>query len=196
MPIIELFGEKHVFKISQDDKSRLPRGIAAANNQAPILMRFESDYRITLPDHDFVVAPSHKLIPSVYAVCEITSSGKVTYSGPTYVALGSAKHSSSTARSHSKGFADLVELKSSRPSQKNAAGEIKPIVIITVDGGADENPRYPKVLAAAGHLFLKYDVDALFIATNAPGHSAFNEVERRMAPLSKELFGLIFPHDH
>jgi len=36
----------------------------------------------------------------------------------------------------------------------------------------------------------------LFIAANAPGHSAFNRVERKMAPLSRELSGLILPHDH
>lgn len=31
--------------------------------------------------------------------------------------------------------------------------------------------------------------------TNAPGRSAFNRAERRMAPLSRELAGLILPHD-
>lgn len=31
--------------------------------------------------------------------------------------------------------------------------------------------------------------------TNAPGRSAFNRVERRMAPLSHELSGLVLPHD-
>ena len=34
------------------------------------------------------------------------------------------------------------------------------------------------------------------MATNAPGRSAFNRVERRMAPLSRELAGLILSHDH
>ena len=43
--------------------------------------------------------------------------------------------------------------------------------------------------------FLKHNLDAFFISTNAPGRSAFNRVERRMAPLSKELAGLILPHD-
>ena len=33
-------------------------------------------------DHDFVVAPRNKLIPSVYAVCNIDpDNGKMTYSG-------------------------------------------------------------------------------------------------------------------
>ncbi|CAH2021635.1 unnamed protein product [Acanthoscelides obtectus] len=32
--------------------------------------------------------------------------------------------------------------------------------------------------------------------TNAPGRSAYNRIERRMAPLSRELANLILPHDH
>lgn len=43
---------------------------------------------------------------------------------------------------------------------------------------------------------MKYDLDAFFVACNAPGRSAYNRVERRMAPLSKELSGIILPHDN
>lgn len=46
------------------------------------------------------------------------------------------------------------------------------------------------------HHFLENDLDAFIIATNAPGRSAFNRVERRMAPLSRELAGIILPHEH
>ena len=75
---------------------------------------------------------------------------------------------------------------------------VKPILVSTVDGGSDENARYGKVIKVAVHHFLQYDFDAVFIATNAPGRSSFNRVERKMAPLSKELTGLILglPHDH
>ena len=38
-------------------------------------------------------------------------------------------------------------------------------------------------------------MDAFFLATNAPGRSAFNRVERRMVKLSKELSGVILQHD-
>ena len=62
-----------------------------------------TDYKVTLPDHDFVVAKAHKLIPSVIAACKIEENALnrcgVTYSGPTYVAIRSAKHHSSTALS-------------------------------------------------------------------------------------------------
>ena len=38
-------------------------------------------------------------------------------------------------------------------------------------------------------------MDALFVSCNAPGRSAFNRVEREMAPLSKDLTGVILPHE-
>ena len=39
-------------------------------------------------------------------------------------------------------------------------------------------------------------MDALIHGVNAAGLSAFNPVERRMAPLSRDLAGIILPHDH
>lgn len=51
------------------------------------------------------------------------------------------------------------------------------------------------MIANAVDHFKKYDLDGIFLVTNAPGRSAFNKVERRMAPLSRELAGLILPHD-
>ncbi|KAG5889612.1 hypothetical protein JTB14_024033 [Gonioctena quinquepunctata] len=182
--IASILGPDQVFFISQDDKARVPIGVTAANKQAPLLMHME--YRIKLPDHDWVIAERYKLIPSVYAGIKITSSmlgqpQAVGYSGPTYIAIRSGKHSSSTANTHAQDFETLLELEEFRPLAKTGHGLVKPVVIITVDGGPDKNPRYQK---------------ALFLATNAPGRSAYDRVERRMAPLSRELAGLILPHDH
>lgn len=73
---------------------------------------------------------------------------------------------------------------------------MKPVVIFTVDGGPDENPRYQKVIADAIHQFFTHNLDALFVATNAPGRSAYNQVERKMVPLSRELSGLKLSHYH
>jgi len=68
-------------------------------------MLMHVEYRVKLPDHDWVVATGHKLIPSVYAGMvikpdDIGNRQAVSYSGPTYVAIRSGKHSSSTAFSH------------------------------------------------------------------------------------------------
>ena len=45
-------------------------------------------------------------------------------------------------------------------------------------------------------IFKKCDFDAIFMITYAPGQSAFNIVERRMVPLSKELCEVLLKHDY
>ncbi|CAF3364415.1 unnamed protein product [Rotaria socialis] len=189
-----IFGNDVVFFLSQDDKCKVPIGLPAAKIQAPMLMHL--DYRVRLPDHDWTVAPRHQLTPSVYAACMMNENSDVGYSGPTYIAVRSAKHDRSDATSHACDFDRLVGLKEFEKSARDYTGHVKPVVIITVDGGPDENPRFPKTLVASIRKFRKYNLDALFVLTHAPGQSAYNVVERRMAPLSHDLAGLILPHDH
>jgi hypothetical protein len=136
--LAKMMGPCSVFYLSQDDKCRVPLGLPAATKQSPFLMMME--YRVQLPDHDFVVAPRHKLIPSVYAAAKIDENG-VTYSGPTYIAIRSGKHDSSTASTHAHDFDSLFDLNEFRDVIKTEDGLMKPIVIISVDGGPDENPR-------------------------------------------------------
>lgn len=88
--LASLLGPNNVAFISQDDKARVPIGKTAANKQSPLLMHVE--YRVRLPDHDWVVASKHKLIPSVYAgiVIKENSLGNksaVGYSGPTFISI-------------------------------------------------------------------------------------------------------------
>ncbi|CAF1277160.1 unnamed protein product [Adineta steineri] len=192
--LASIFGNDCVFYLSQDDKCKVPLGLPAARVQAPMLMHL--DYRIRLPDHDWTVAPRHQLTPSVYAACLLSEDGDLGYSGPTYVAIRSAKHDQSNADSHALDFDRLVNLKEFENVARDETGQVKPIVIVTVDGGPDENPRFPKTLVASIRKFKKYNLDAMFCLTHAPGQSAYNIVERRMAPLSHDLAGLILPHDH
>ena len=99
--IASILGPEEVTFHSQDDKCRVAIGLTVAKKQAPLLMHME--YRVILPDYN-VVAKSHKLIPSVIAAVEIKKAcftiPGVTYFGPTYNYIRSAKHSSSTAPSH------------------------------------------------------------------------------------------------
>ena len=69
--VANIFGPLATLFLSNDDKAHVPLGLAAASLQAPILMHLS--YKVRLPDHDFVVGAKHKLIPSVYGICEITS---------------------------------------------------------------------------------------------------------------------------
>lgn len=89
----------------------------------------------------------------------------------------------------------MIDLEEFKSLSKTDEDHVKPIVIATVDGGPDENPRFPQVINQAIHHFKHLDLDALFVATNAPGRSCFNRVERRMAPLSHQPTGVILPHD-
>ncbi|CAF5087070.1 unnamed protein product [Rotaria sp. Silwood1] len=192
--LASMFGNDCIFYLSQDDKCKVPLGLPAARVQAPMLMHL--DYRIHLPDHDWTVAPRHQLTPSVYAACLLSEDGDIGYSGPTYIAIRSAKHEFSSAETHATDFDRLVCLKDFEKVARNETGQVKPILIITVDGGPDENPRFPKTLVANIKKFKKYNLDALFILTHAPGQSAYNIVEGRMAPLSHDLAGLILPYDY
>ncbi|XP_032779890.2 uncharacterized protein LOC116918320 [Daphnia magna] len=195
-----ILGPQEVFYVSQDDKCRVPIGTTAANKQSPFLMHME--YRVMLPDHDWVVAAAPKLIPSVYGAVEIQKDGlgkpeSVGFSGPTYIGIRSGKHSSSTALSHAVDFESLINLPEFESFAKVGVDKLlKPVLVFSVDGGPDENPRYQKVIDVSIHHFLRHNLDAIFIACNAPGRSAFNRVERRMAPLSRDLSGLILPHEH
>lgn len=119
----------------------MPIGKAAAKVQAPILMHLQ--YHVSLPDHDWVVADGHKLIPSVYAgiVIKKYGVGDVMYSGPTYIAVRSGKHCSSTASSHAIDLERILKLESFQTSMKNSNALPKPVWMISVDGGPDENLR-------------------------------------------------------
>ena len=90
----------------------------------------------------------------------------MSYSGPTYVAIRSGKHSSSTAFSHSLYMEKLFQLSDFDTITKTADKQIKSVVIITVDGGPDENPKYLIVINTALHHFVDKNFDALFIACN------------------------------
>ncbi|CAG8762627.1 23433_t:CDS:2, partial [Racocetra persica] len=108
-----------------------------------ILMRLE--YRVELPDHDWVIAKRHKLISSVYAVLDMQE-GKyahadtVTYSGPTFIRIHSSKHDSSTMYSHEKDFDDLMNKKQLRNYTTTTNEQPKPVVVLLSDGSPDENP--------------------------------------------------------
>lgn len=75
--LASFLGPQELCFISQYDKYRLPIDLAAANKQSPLLMHVE--YRISLRDHDWIVAVKHKLIPSVYAGITTHPNGSLNF---------------------------------------------------------------------------------------------------------------------
>ena len=185
MSISDLVGGDAVTFLSNNDKARIALDLAADSLRLPILMHL--DYRARLPDHDFVIGQKHKLIPCVYAVCEVSTKGKVTCSGDTFIRIRSGKQDISSAYTHTY---DVREFFTSKLIER------EPVLITVTDGVADEDRRSPKTLSTAVDLFKMLNLDALIHVVNAARLSAFNPVERRMAPLSHDLEGIILLHDH
>ena len=144
------------------------------------------EYKVRLPDHNVAIGDRHKLIPSVYGACDVYSSGIVLYSGNTFIRIRSGKLDTSNAYTHARDMRELF-LCNFVP--------MKPILLIETDGAQDEAPRFPKTLSTAISLFKELNLNALLHGVNAAGLSAFNPVERRMAPLSHDLAGIILPRD-
>lgn len=175
--ICSIFGPKLVSFLSVDDKAKVPLGIAAATKQAPILMHLE--YEVRLPDHTFAVGERHKLIPSVNALCTISPnkfSGALTYSGPTYIAIRSMKHDTTNAFTHGRDVQKILEMEEFREHMVDDNGDVKPIFIISTDGGTDEAPRYPNTLAVAVKRFKRHKLDVHIVYTNAPGSFLLSQI--------------------
>ena len=155
--IATILGPEEVVFHSMDDKAKVPIGITAAGKQTPLLMHME--YQVTLPDYEFVVGSRHKLIPSVVGDMKVVKSKHltndgVTYSGPTYIAIRSAKHSGSSTFHHLQDMNRARSLPEFTESFQNQQSKEKKVMILTVDGGPDENHDIQTPSAAPSSIFV------------------------------------------
>ena len=72
----------------------------------------------------------------------------------------------------------------------------KEVVILRSDNGPNEAPINPSTRAEMAQLFIKFDLVLLLLASLPSGCSLFNPCERRMAPLSRMLTGVLLDHKH
>jgi hypothetical protein len=92
--LCELMGKDAVFAMSQDDNAQVPLGKTACKVQQKVVMSMK--FLKLAQDHDYVAGPGHNMVPSVYAGLEFKDK-KLSYSGPTYIAVRSGKHVGSSA---------------------------------------------------------------------------------------------------
>ena len=192
--LASLLGPALVNYIGQDDKAHIPIGLTAAKKQAPLLMCVK--YRVKLPDHGFTIATKHKLTPTVLAIREIkdtpiANKNAVKYFGPTYIQVKSLKHTPSNA---SIQIEALERMLTEEDVCKMEDGLTKPVLILSRDGA--DGPRFPSTRDTVATIFKEHDLDFIFCVCNAAGLSAYHFIERRMAPLSLGLAGVVLPHDH
>ena len=173
--LCDIYGPNAAVYLSQDDKSSVHIGVIAAKRQSAMLMNMRC--RVRLPDHDFSVGSRHLLCPSVLAHCHSDpTTGKVGYTGNTYIGIRSSKHNNSTAYTHHQ---DLLKFKEDNPSIFNTeTGEAKPILVKGVDGGPDENPRFDKNIIMGCKTFQVRD-SCTFVScyTNIVMGQRCNEIE-------------------
>ena len=104
-------------------------GLVAETFQAPMLMYLE--YKLTLPDHNFLVGLHHNLILSVYGVSDMSLKGEVSYSGETFIHRCRGKREKSSAKTHAYDMHELF---------KSAKVVGKPVLLKETDGAQDEVP--------------------------------------------------------
>ena len=181
-----------VVMISQDDKAKVNVGIPAVGRTFQTVQSIAEP--VEVEDHDFPIGVSQKLVPSVYLMINPADSNDTMRTGQLAIYVRPQWYIGTNSLTHMQDLINLVSMREYKEVFK-INDTIKPLWVILVDGGPDENPRYLKNIYQYCRLFKKLDLDYLTIRTHAPGQSAFNPVERSMATLSKKLAGISLPID-
>lgn len=106
------------------------------------------------------------------------------------------KFQPSTPFEHGRNYLELVKLQPHMFSIPGQAGKCKPIHVMMVDGGHDENPRFVTTILTLAVMFIKLGAEGLVCFTRAGGYSSFNPVERTNCFYTRALAGCRFPSDH
>ena len=121
----------------------------------------------------------------------LANKSAVKYFGPIYIQVKSLKHTPSNASIQIEALDKMLK---SEEMCKSADGLTKPILILTRDG--HDGPRFPSTRDTLATVFKEHNLDFIFCVCNAAGLFAFHFIERRMAPLSLALAGVVLPHDN
>ncbi|CAG8568014.1 12107_t:CDS:2 [Cetraspora pellucida] len=179
--------------ISQDDKAKISLGIAAIGRTFHILQ--SSSQPVQIPNHDFVHGSNQKLIPSVYLIIKPSEANDNLRTRQVAIFVWPQWSIGTSSITHMEDLTCLV-LDNQYSEALKVNGDIKPIWILLVDDGPDENPRHLKNIESYCKIFKKFDLDYLSIRTHAPGQSKYNPVEKGIATLSSKLAGVVLPIDH
>ncbi len=185
----EVFADEAII-IFQDDKAKIRLGISAVGRTFKTIQSVNEP--VTVKDHDFPTGSKMKLISSVYLVINPADSSNTLRTGQLFIFIRPEYFIRTSSTTH---IVDLESIISNEEfsSTLKKEGKVRPIWILIVDGGPDENLRHMKNIVQYAHLFRTLDLDYLTVRTHAPGQSAYNLVERSMASLSAKLAGITLP---
>ncbi|CAG8641988.1 30528_t:CDS:2 [Gigaspora margarita] len=179
--------------ISQDDKAKVSLGILAVGR---IFKNIQIAHELVeVPDHDFPKGSKQKLIPSVYLTIDLEDSNDSLHNGQLLIFIRPQWLLKTSSLTHIVDLIQIVE-NPDLSSKLKLEDEFKPILVLLVDNGPDENPRHLKNIKEYCKLFIELNLDYFTIRTHAPGQSAYNPVERSMSTLSEKLAGIVLPIDN
>ncbi|KAJ8019969.1 hypothetical protein HOLleu_41765 [Holothuria leucospilota] len=189
--------EDETIVISADCMNKVNIGGLAVSRYHQIRRIFPNDDRPNVPDHDFPIGKGYKITPSGYMILKSKPGfqkttqdnlGRTVYqfprTGPSFLFNRVARFRSVSVQSHVN---DLDKILSSRE------GVGKTMVILSVDGGPDWNPKSWTVQLYLQRLFKRWDLDLLCLSTYGPGLSALNMIEHLWSPLSDKLSAVSLP---
>ncbi|CAB4441827.1 unnamed protein product [Rhizophagus irregularis] len=180
--------------ISQDDKAKIGLGVPAVGRTFRTLQSINEP--VSVADHDFPTESGQKLISSVYLIMKPEESKDELRTGQLAIFVRPQWYVGTSSLTHMQDLESLTLDSKYDDMLKTSNGQIRPIWMLLVDGGPDENPRHLKNIKVYCQLFKKFDLDYLSVRTHALGQSKYNPVERGMATLSGKLAGIMLPIDH
>ncbi|GES72486.1 uncharacterized protein LOC106141435 [Rhizophagus clarus] len=185
-----------IMLISQDDKAKVPLGMAAIGQTFKAIQTINEF--VSVPDHDFPKASKHKLIPSVYLLINPSNSNNSLCSSKVQIFIRLEYFLGTSCKTH---MVDLMSITKEEPFHEFTHNEdsVKPFWCLLTDGGPDENPRFLVNISKYLLLFKKLDLDYLTVWTYMPKQSAYNLVEQSMISLSGKLAGIeldVFAYGH
>jgi hypothetical protein len=107
-------------------------------------------------------------------------------SGKLTIVNRSAKFMGSNSQTHMNDVYRIMN-----ETERASSSEPKPILWIIADGGPDWNVKSPLALMSYGRLFRRLKKDVLGVSMPAPGHSRANEIERKWAPVTNLVAGVV-----
>ena len=177
----------------QDDKAKIGLGVPAVGQTFRTLQTVHEP--VGVADHDFPLGSGQKLVPSVYLMIKPNELNDELRTGQLTIFVRRQWSFSTSSLTHMQDLESLI-LDPQYDDVLKTNGETRPIWVLLVDGGPDENPRHLKNIKIYCQFFRKFNLDYLTVRTHAPGQSKYNPVERGMATLSGKLAGITLPIDH
>ncbi|GBC35238.2 hypothetical protein GLOIN_2v1766467 [Rhizophagus irregularis DAOM 181602=DAOM 197198] len=159
----EVFADELII-ISQDDKVKIGLGIPAVGRTFKTIQSVNEP--VTVEDHDFLTGSKMKLIPSIYLVINPADSSNTLRTGQLFIFIRPEYFIGTSSATH------IVDLESTVKNENfsntlKKENKVRPIWVLLVDGGPDENPKYMKNIIQYAHLFHSLDLDYLTVRTHA-----------------------------